>query len=423
MGDEQIWTKRGSRVRLPSIPRPSRATLLRATPSVGVVSLSLVGLLAVPAGSPPPPPAVAAAPIASTEPVPTPSPEPTDTPSPVEQPQVRPVCHPRGFANPGLPPASRDGGASTIAYSHGSGIWLYGISTNSARELVRGTSVCGFYFPRFIDRRTIAFADDASDLHTVDILTGAIHSLPSHLPGHWPDRWLAAYDIATGRTMAELGRGQLVDGRTSYELAVSSLTTRKLIFSKQLGLVCECDGGDPLSLEWSRDGSLLAVGVTTSSESLVYVFDRSGKQALVPQKGFGATWLAGTHTLIFGRHGTHRDVWTHFDIANHNRFDFLPGRSLESPIPSPDGSKVAFTDDSRGRVVVFDFNSRTSKTLQGAHAYPLWLDGDRVAAAAVVSCICEGPQFQPSGKVDSISLSTGRVVRLVLGLTWGVDLY
>src|SRR2546429_2553844 len=94
---EQVWNKRGSRFQLPRAPRPSLKTSLKALPAIGIASLSLVGFLAVPAGSPPPP-AVAAEPIASDQPTDPPTIDPVvqSTPSepPVQEMPPPPHCHP-----------------------------------------------------------------------------------------------------------------------------------------------------------------------------------------------------------------------------------------------------------------------------------------------------------------------------------------
>src|SRR5437763_1938156 len=94
---EQVWNKRGSRLQLPRLPRPSLKTSLKALPVIGIAALSLVGFLAVPAGSPPPPPAVAAEPVASDQPTDAPTIDPVVS-TPSEQPQEVPPpphCHPR----------------------------------------------------------------------------------------------------------------------------------------------------------------------------------------------------------------------------------------------------------------------------------------------------------------------------------------
>src|SRR5260221_3743360 len=98
---EQVWNKRGSRLQLPRVPRPSLKTLLKALPGIGIVSLSLVGFLAVPAGSPPPPPAVAAEPIATVEPSETPSTASSQPTISVVEPDHPdpPHCTPRAHAS------------------------------------------------------------------------------------------------------------------------------------------------------------------------------------------------------------------------------------------------------------------------------------------------------------------------------------
>src|SRR5205823_4978148 len=207
MGEERIWAKRGSRIQLPHVPRPSRATLLRAIPSVGVVSLSLVGLLAVPAGSPPPPPVVAAAPIATEQPTDSPTVEPVTEPTPSEQPpEPLPACRPTPNATEQVPPSSPRGTATLVAVAHSGGISLFNPATNSEHELISVGMECGYAYPRFVDRRTLAF-EDGFNIYRLDLITGKAQIYSTHVG--FNDRvndWLGGYSIASdGTTLAALG--------------------------------------------------------------------------------------------------------------------------------------------------------------------------------------------------------------------------
>ncbi len=414
---EQVWNKRGSRLQLPRVPRPSLKISPKALAVIGIAALSLVGFLAVPAGSPPPPPAVAAEPTATVEPNLSPA-VVVDAPPPAPLPPepVVPVCHPKGIGSGRLPPSSDGTNATMLVSTNTKGsVILYDVNTRTDRILVRGTASCGYQQPRFIDSRTVAFVVQ-SRIATVDTVTGATHIIQTNLKKDDPV-WGFSASRPGGRvaSLGGLGGNKLV-------LTISSLETGTKIFSTRLGYLCACDGLlVPLDVSWSRDGSFLLVGVTDAENSgLVYVFDRHGHQRMLPIKGDTARWI-GARTFILETVGATTHTWVKMDTDGHRETLFSTSSILSIPRLSPDGTKIAFSDDYHAHFYVYDLSPKTLRSYGGRQSWPLWLSNASVAVSVFAPCNCEGPPFQMTGVVEAINLDSGSTSRITIRQTADAD--
>jgi len=416
---EQVWNKRGSRLQLPRVPRPSLKTSLKALPGIGIVSLTLVGFLAVPAGSPPPPPAVAAEPIATVETTPTPV-EIVDTPPAPPAPEpVIPVCRPKGIGSGHLPPPSDGQNAITVVHTNSrSSVNLYDVKTRTSRILVRATAECGYFAPRFVDSRTVAFIVQ-SRIAVVDTVTGATHLIQTNLKKDDPV-WGFSASRAGGR-VASLGGW----GGNPLVLTISSLDTGVKIFSRRLGYLCACDGTPtPLEVSWSPDGTLLLVGVTETDDSgSIYMFDRSGHQVRGRIKGGTARWIGQRSFIIETVSSNAVRTWVKIDTAGHRQTLFTTASILSMPRLSPDGTKIAFSDSDgyAARFQVYDLSTKTLRGYGHLRSWPLWLSNNTVAVSRFAPCNCEGVPFQMTGVVDAVDLTSGSVSRIGLHETVDAD--
>ena len=410
MGEEQIWTKRGSRIQLPRVPRPSRAILLRAIPSIGVVSLSLVGLLAVPAGTPPPPPAVIAAPTASSTPdaVETPTPEPSPTEITFSPDGDPPHCVQRAH------PISQALAAGTIAYTdiehlH---VYLYDPATGKRTIALDGKGSCGFLTPRFLNAHTLSYNLTAAYIReqgsfVVDLTTGRMQRINGSRRD-WP--WLAASTLSPdGSMLAELGAP---DQSHTFTLRVASTRTGAVRFSRSIGYICYCDGGlEPIEIRWSADGVFLSVAVPGETGPEVFVIYTDGRDARKPVAGSYPRWLGTTRALIY------RDAqmqWVRVDTFAKPTPLFQSGSSLADPAISPDASKVVFWDTGAFNTVVYDFATKAFKRYGNKQAHPIWLNNGMLAVSGVKTCNCEGYGIEFTGAAWSITLRTGGSHRIAV---------
>jgi len=303
-------------------------------------------------------------------------------------------------------------------------LWLYDVAANMRHELARAGSTCGFLWPQFINARTVVslFGSGTGKLVSFDIVTGRSHFINMHLPGEPQNTWLAAYAIASSTsTLAVLSN----QGSNSFDLVVSSIASNRVLFKKELGFVCQCDGGPaPIELRWSRDGMLLAVDVAGQDASnLLYVYDRAGKRVRGPLNGNAPRWLGTSHSFLYQDYARGRLEWTKLDVTTGRSTPIPTQSGLTLPVLTPDGSRVAFNDDAAMHVVVYDFATRTETALAGRHAYPLWLDNDRVMLPPVRRCDCESPPYTPYGTADSVSVLTGHTVRTAMPGTNDADVW
>ena len=410
-GGEHVWTKRGSRVQLPSLPRPSRATLLRAIPSVGVVSLSLVGLLAVPAGSPPPPPAVAAAPAASQSsqpvidvPVPDASPSEFVTQDP-DPPHCEAVA--RAVSTP-----IRHG---TIVFSSidRTTISLYDPRTGGRRVLLNGNFTCAFESPRFIDDHSITYRMDGPYIaengsFIADLTTGKFTRVAG---SRFDWEWLAGSALSPGGALlAELGE---VGGAKAFTLRVTNTATGKLLYKRSLGYVCYCDGGwIPQELGWSADGSFLFVSVPSADYgNEVYLLNLEGQNVRSPVEG-GAypRWIGSSRAFIYQ---DAKGNWARVDSLGAAPRTFIrTSPHLADPSLSPDLTRVAFWDSEKLNIVVFDFRAGSIKRFGTNRGNPFWLDDNTLVITGVKTCQCEGLDY--TGLNWSLTLSTGKTRRIAV---------
>jgi hypothetical protein len=411
MGEEQVWTKRGSRIHLPRLPGLSRATLLRAIPVLGVASLSLIGLLAVPAGSPPPPPAVAAAPITSSTPeaVQLPTPEPSPTEITFSDPDP-PHCTPRAHA------VVRTPAAGTIVYTdiEHEHVFLYDRTTGKRTLVLDGTGSCGFLTPRFLDAQTLAYNLSSAYIReqgsfTVNMTTGKMQRTRGS-KRDWP--WLVTSAISPdGAKLAELGS---LDQAHSFTLRVTSRRTGAQLFSRSMGYICYCDGGlDPIEVRWSPDSAYLLVAVpgeTTATQ--LFLINAKGQDVRKPIAGAYPRWIAGTHSFIYRGAQTQ---WLRVDALTSKPAALFQMRSvLADPAFSPDSTKIAFWDTAKLNIVVYDFSTTTFSRYGDRRAYPLWLDNGTIVASGVLPCNCEGYGFEFTGFGYSITLRTNGTHRIMV---------
>jgi len=411
MGEERIWAKRGSRIQLPHVPLPSRATLLRAIPSVGVVSLSLVGLLAVPAGSPPPPPAVAAAPTASGPPVTTV--EPTVPILSLESPLV---CAPVVHAPKKMFPRSQSGRATAIVYEDDASIVLYDEASGVRTMLIGSADYCAFSQPRFLDERTVAFMVSYGGdnfVGAIDMLTASVRPVQTNLTA------LDAQSLAItpeGHSIAVLDGAQndallAAHVRGWLTLRASSTISGGTTFTRTFRTDCPCRSGTLPSLEWSRDGLLLLVTVVDKrGRASSYAFDRSGKTAWPAVDGDSARWIGSSHRFIYRTQSRYGNSWRLVDVGGKTAEFLLNSRAdLAEPSLSPDGSKIAFDDESGVRVLVYDIRGHLLHSYSH-RLFPLWMSPDTLAVSAVRLIGCGGCNpYLPTGAVYQISISTQAV--------------
>jgi len=411
MGDrnsDQVWHKPGSRVHLPPLPRPSRATLLRAIPSVGVVSLSLVGLLAVPAGSPPPPPAVAAAPIETPSAltvVETPSPEPSPSEFVTEDPDP-PHCRQRAHAVSRLPAT----GSVVYTDSQQDLVSLFDRATGK-RTIVLDGGACGFVHPRFIDAHTIAYETSSAYIaengfFLLNLTSGKIER-PRGSGRHWA--WLAATALRPdGSALAELGA---LDEAKAFLLRVTSTRTGRVVYTRSLGYVCYCDGGwTPQELRWSPDGSLLLVSLPGTAYNEVFLLNPKGQNVRPPVAGAYPRWIGSSRTFFYE---DGKGDWVRVDSLGARPTVFIrPNLFLGDPVLSPDQSRIAFWDMDKLNIVVYDFQTRSMRRFGRNRGNPLWLDDDTLVITGVKTCDCEGLDY--TGLNWALTLSTGKTQRIAV---------
>ena len=409
MGEEHVWTKRGSRIHLRG---PSRSTLLRAIAVLGVASLSLIGLLAVPAGSPtPPPPAVAATPIASSSPTDTPTADPVVEPTPSEQPappDPPPAhCVPRARPVPGML------APGTIVYQdETSSVYLYDPSTGKRRLLLSGTGSCGFGAPRFLNAHTIAFNLSSPYMQeagsfTVDIQTGKMQRIAGSRRD-WA--WVATTRVSPdGSKLAELGE---VGQANSFLLRVTSTRTGAVLFSRSMGYICYCDGGygPPIEIRWSPDSAYLFVSVPGSNYNELSLLDTKGRDVRKMTEGGYPRWIGASHAFMY------QDVkanWVRADSLTAAPRAFLSsGASFADPAPSPDGDRIAFWDTGKWNIVIYDLSTKNLERYGHRQVYPFWIDNGTIAVSSVRSCTCEGLGFEFTSIGWSITLRTGGMHRI-----------
>ena len=409
---EHVWSKAGSRIRLPRAPRVSRKTLLVAAAFLAMASLATVGFVAAPAGSPPPPTGVAE-PVATVQETPTDTPTPTETPtpapvaSPVEQPGsgwtqpgLSHICKPVGKAAGYMFPAPTSSNAA-IAYSDQGSIWVYDKASNTSRLVLPESRQCGYYRPQFYNRRLIAFYNQTY-VQLVDTVTGEIRALRTYMnKTDWA--WDYAINAKSGNIAVLVS-----DTVANLKVVVSSMKT-DVLYRHKVGTICACDGV-PMNLEWSRDGTMLLVSAGAAPQ--VHVLDLQGREVIPSFDGSDAHWLGSTHSFVFSSVRNGVSAWQRVDVGTGRRTTMFSSSGLSWPVPSPDGTRVAFTDQTDPRVAVYDFTTRKLTVLRGSHAYPLWLGDDTIVFSGATRCNCEYPDFTTTGAVGALSLSTGRWTRM-----------
>ena len=429
-GSEHVWSKTGSRIRLPRARRVSLKTLLIAAPLLAATAFAMVGFVAAPAGSPksPPPPAVAGPTTTATPQgseavlAERPSPPPSPVESGVEQPmdwtpQLSYICKPAGVASHYVVPPPSSSAATAITYSGQGAITVFDPATNTSHVVVPAGRQCSYVHPRFVDRRTLAFLNDYS-IEIVDIASGRVRILTTALG---KTDW--AMDFAIDRVNGRISV-LAFDPKGNENIIVSSLSTGRTLFRKKVGVLCACDGGAPTGVEWSKDGTMLLVSAGIADGN-VYVFDQTGRTVFPKAPGWDAHWLGATHSFIFNSTAKSFGEWTRVNVATGKRTLVFKAdvnsTSYIQPASSPDGSRFAITDQENGRVAWFDFQTRKLTSIDGDHAYPIWLDNDRLAFSGVKTCNCEYPAFSPTGAVGALSLGTRSWTRMHMTQTIDAD--
>jgi hypothetical protein len=404
MGEEHVWTKRGSRFQLPHVPRPSRATLLRAIAVLGVASLALIGFIAVPVGSPtPPPPAVAATPTTSSSPTDTPTADPVVESTPSEQPPPPPPhCHPHVHRTAIQPTRG------TVVYAdlHLGSISIYNPGTDSRTVVVDSKIGCDFLYPAFVNDHTIRYTilteyPKEAGTFLLDLRTASVRRLKSSAI-HWD--WTAFVSVSPdGSKIAELG-GTGAD--TSFTLVVSSTSTGRTIYTRAIGWICGCDGDwTPEDLHWSSDGAFLLVAIPTPTSHQVLLLDSRGRNVRSPLLGAYPRWIPSTRSFIFQ---DSKGNWARSDGLTATPHVFYRTTSqLMDPAFSPDNTKIAFWDLIKLNVVVYDLSTGNAHHLGKNQGNPMWIDNDTLVVTGVQSCgDCEGLDY--TGKNWSLEIASGR---------------
>jgi Tol biopolymer transport system component len=197
------------------------------------------------------------------------------------------------------------------------------------------------------------------------------------------------------------------------KVIVSSIKAA-IYFRHKVGVITATDGM-PENLEWSQDGSLLLVAAGVS-DVRVHVIDLAGREVIPPVPGIDAHWLGPDHAFVYNSTKGGLAEWTKFDIETGKRTRLFTAEydsaSYINPTASPDGKRLAFTEQENGHVVWYDFKTRKLTLIKGNHAYPIWLDNDTIAFSGAAPCNCEYPAFATTGAVGALSLSTGRWTRM-----------
>jgi WD40 repeat protein len=279
------------------------------------------------------------------------------------------------------------------------------VKTGFYRTLVAGSRQCGYYQPRFIEPGTVAFTDGWY-VTEVDTVTGATHAVPTNL-----GIGAQVFDFSIslkGGMIAALGGW----GGNSLNLTVSSLGGRKL-FSKRLGFLCACDGIlTPLEVKWSPDASLLLVGVTSEDGfGRVYVFDRKGHQVRPAIKGDTPQWI-GSRSFLLETWNNSAHTWTKMDVTGHSQRVFETTDFLTLPRFSPDGTKIAFSDDANARFEIYDLSTKKLRAYGPRESWPLWMSNVSVAESVVTRCNCEGTGYEATGIVDLMNFNSGSIDRM-----------
>jgi len=416
-GSEHVWSRSGPQIRLPRARRVSLKTTLIAAPLLTATAFAMVGFVAAPAGSPPPPPAVAAEPMASLLQAPreTPPPPATSevepTPSDVSQadsppPHCRPTAHRfTGHATTG---------AMVFSNLDNMGLSIFDPATHKVELVIEGHSACSFLQPRFINDHTIQFVIEspyAAETRPalLDLSSGSIHSLQNETQD-WD--WVAAAAVSPDATeVAQLGETHTdaAHGAHSFLLRVSSTDSGRTLYTRRLGYICYCDGDwTPAELRWSSDGSILLVAVPLSDGHGVYTLNSQGRDVRAAAEGAYPRWIGSSRAFVYqDRSGN----WLRVDsLYAKPKLLFKTTRALGGPAFSPDQTKIAFWDVNEWSLLVFDTGSKKLTTLAKMRISPLWLDNDTVLSTGVKTCNCEGYGF--TGVSWSTSLTTGRSTRL-----------
>jgi hypothetical protein len=416
---EQVWNKRGSRFQLPRVPRPSLKTLLKALPVIGIASVSLVGFLAVPAGSPPPLPAVAAEPIATDQPTDTPTIDPVVS-TPSEQPVQEPPLPPPPHCHPRVHRISTQPTPGTVVYAdlpRGS-IFLYDPKTDKQTVVLDAKVGCNFRYPAFVNDHTIRyaiFADYPKEAGNflLDMGAASVRRLKSS-GTKWD--WIAFSSVSPdGSRIAELGA---VAGASTFTLVVSSTDTGRILYGTTLGWICGCDGDfTPQDLRWSSDGAFLLTAVPTQTSHEVLLLDARGRNVRTPLMGAFPRWIPNTHAFIFQ---DPKGDWSRADglVAKPHVF-YATTSQLIDPALSPDKTKLAFWDLIKLNVVVYDLSTGKAQRFGKLQGNPMWLDDETLAVTGVRTCNCEGLEY--TGKSWSLQITSGRTQPIRMTSTLEAD--
>ena len=394
MGDEHVWAKKGSRLELPRVPRP-----LRMATGVGAVSLSLVGLLAVPAGSPPPPPAVAAAPIA------------------IEQPPNVQYCVVTGAPADPIVEDAPGTNARLVVYPEGGGIVEYNLATKKKTRILTGKN-CGFLSAGFRDSTDVVVAEEQS-VWIVDTVTGQTRELPI-VPNKSRVLAMAVSSVFQAAVLTSDPAGSVGD------MTLTMTGPGDNPISTNVAWSCGCEPAPLVDLQWSSDGNFLVVSVPSRGGSAVTVYSQDGRRFGKSFSGRLPRWIGSTEDLMVERTDA---AGTNFDKVDLNGkiigHFFTTHHDLAEATESPDGSKIAFGDESSGRTLVYDFEKNSLQAYGNMQMYPLWLGPMSIAVSKVVPCHCDSaaPPYTPVGPVSEIDLRSGAQHRLGLSQTFNADVW
>jgi hypothetical protein len=346
----------------------------------------LVGLLAVPAGSPPPPPAVTAEPIASVQPPPN-------------------VTYCTVTGGPADPIEGEVAGptARLIVYQDGGKIVEYNLQTKKKATILSGRN-CSFVSARFVDDQTVVIAETSS-IWVVDTVIGQVRELPILPNGSTVMGF--AYSVAA-RQLAVL----TFDSRSPalMTLTVGPPDWPQPAFSKSLRWSCSCDPLSLTYLQWSADGEFLVVGVPGDDGASLTVYRADGRRIGKTFTGELPQWIGdGRHLMI--KRGDH--LPGNFDEVTIEgrtvRHLFTTNHYFSMPSVSPDGWKIAFNNEDSTQTAVYDIKAKTLKMFGKMEMFPLWLNTYSVTVSKVVPCECDGSQsgYVPTGYASEITLRTG----------------